>query len=584
MMDPLGTQLVDALHKVWVQVYGSSPRGPQWDICRLTMELNMEHNEKRTGEQVLESALSALGDSACAHTRKWVQGIRGLRSLTRGTVWDRATEAADQQRSLNGAQSDETTAVVLWWGSDEPPLPDKFQSGPDHSGRQWALARLLWRHGRTQGAVLTWDRLPLDPLTTRAWTRLRADIRDQILNEINKRVSGNTLETLEIVAKTHRCTSPICEGPQGHTCGLANKRLLPTSLNRLVDTLQLDCDLLADALHRCRRPTIKSWCSRFAVDKLVGAEGNALNVPLTGKRMLIHLPPAGIWKSQLGAKIKEALSASNDTLCLILSPQGAGIRDSLEPASLVLLGHSEAAGLGDPNAMYTASSPTPEYSGRMDLWVACRTPDHRHLRARWWEVKAAANEWQGFIPGPELNDKIDNERRTTLLLASILRTHARAAAMGGIQESVQAILETGGLARETARRQLRARLLLETAARMKEGESIAELATIANTHLLEMGRATPKRTSQWLDPPDADPKDEVSGWMSFVMSRHNLCGYVNEGWPPQALTARHKEARWILLWSRDRQQYCTTHDHPPRRRSGAGPTTRTVAAGLQVDP
>ena len=105
------------------------------------MELNMEYNEKRTGEQVLESALSALGDSACAHTRKWVQGIRGLRSLTRGTVWDRATEAADQQRSLNGAQSDETTAVVLWWGSDEPPLPDKFQSGPDHSGRQWTLER-----------------------------------------------------------------------------------------------------------------------------------------------------------------------------------------------------------------------------------------------------------------------------------------------------------------------------------------------------------------------------------------------------------------------------------------------------------
>ena len=132
-----------------------------------------------------------------------------------------------------------------------------------------------------------------------------------------------------------------------------------------------------------------SWCSKYTEDKRIGAEGNALNISLTDRRMLIHLPQSGLWKNLLGKKVNEAIRSSNNTFCLILSPCGTGVPEPMKPESLILLGHSDSASLGDPSGMYKSGARTTG-QGRMELWISCQTPDHRYLRSRWSEVREAA--------------------------------------------------------------------------------------------------------------------------------------------------------------------------------------------------
>ena len=277
MVNSLGIQLVDALHEIWVEVYASQPPGLQWGICRLTMELNAARDEFRTGSQLLVRILSSLIDEVDPNAKKWATGIEGLfvPSLTQGSVWDFASEAANRQPLTNRSDHEEVTrTLVLWWTEGAMPSPSEYQSGPDQLGRRWTLTRMLWQGDQTRGAVLSWNH-SLSPPATLVMSTLRKETKDLILDELTRLGNPCPMKALVDIGVAHRCVAPNCSGPRGHHCGLKHKMMLPTSLNRLVDTMGLDCDLLADVLHRCRRPSITSWCSKYTEDMKNGAEGNA---------------------------------------------------------------------------------------------------------------------------------------------------------------------------------------------------------------------------------------------------------------------------------------------------------------------
>ena len=77
----LGLQLVDAPHQLWEQYGGDKPHGLQWDLCRLTMQLNAKRDERRTISQVLEGVTSTLSEVECNASKTWALRRSGPLSL-----------------------------------------------------------------------------------------------------------------------------------------------------------------------------------------------------------------------------------------------------------------------------------------------------------------------------------------------------------------------------------------------------------------------------------------------------------------------------------------------------------------------
>ena len=570
----LGIQLTDALHEVWSQTNEAKPHGLQWELCKLTMQLNAVLDEQRTNTQVLDTVTTTLSECDHPAASAWAKSTRGFHttpSADKTDIWSLAEEIVDRE-GLNSRTThpDGLAALVIWWPEGRAPQTPEYSHGPDRRGRQWTLSKLLWRRGQATGAVISWGPSSMSAPAARAWAGLRTEIKDQILEDLTRLGTPHPFKSLEAIASNHICRSPSCSGPEGHRYDLLHKMLLPESLDPLVTSLGLDCDLLADGLHRHRK--LKHWCSKYTVDKRAGAEGNALTVPLNGRRMLIHLPPTGLWRNHLGKRIMLAVGQSTDTLCLILSPHSTGVSETLPPESLLLLGHSDSPGLGDPSGMFKKES-TGCRSGRMQLWVCCQTPTRQHTRTRWSALMEAARRWVGFVASPQLIETTMIESRAQELLSSLHRSHARATAMQEILALVRALSEEEGPQAESTRRHLRTKLISEASIRRQARESISDLAALADTHLLALGpdwtRPIPRRQPHWRETPSLDPSDEASVWMNFVKSMGNVCGYTKEDWPPLALSSRHDSAYWLIWWRHGRNQHSavpTLFDREPGAR------------------
>ena len=120
---------------------------------------------------------------------------------------------------------------------------------------------MLWNHGEVVGAVISWGpALPPSP-PAKSWSRLLTDVKDLLLGDLSRHGTDRPLSDLETMVSKHICESPVCDGPGGHLCGLVRKMMLPRSLYHLVETLELNCDLLADGLHRHR--SLINWCSQL---------------------------------------------------------------------------------------------------------------------------------------------------------------------------------------------------------------------------------------------------------------------------------------------------------------------------------
>ena len=82
---------------------------------------------------------------------------------------------------------------------------------------------------------------------------------------------------------------------------------LPPALVGLVGPLRLDTDLLADLVHRCRHPLITTWCSEVVEDSELGSAGDALQVNLHNRRLLVHFPDNNFWSRKLADKLLAAI-------------------------------------------------------------------------------------------------------------------------------------------------------------------------------------------------------------------------------------------------------------------------------------
>jgi hypothetical protein len=61
--------------------------------------------------------------------------------------------------------------------------------------------------------------------------------------------------------------------------------------------------------------------------------------------------------------------------------------------------------------------------------------------------------------------------------------------------------------------------------------------------------------SHWEEPPNIDPTAELSSWIHFVKSLDGVCGYTKGDWPPLALSSRHNDSYWLILWLQERRQH-----------------------------
>jgi hypothetical protein len=217
MLNSLGIQLVDALHEAWVEVYARQPPRLQWGICKLTMEVNAAQDGNKTGAQLLERALSTLGDAAHPNTSEWVLGVQGVcvPAPIQGSLWDIASVTSNlQPMARRNDQRNLTGVLVLWWAEGALPPPDTYQSGPDQFGRYWTLTRILWLNNRTRGSVLSWNHIQT-PSPSLVTTRLREDVKDRILEELYRLGSSHPKKIVEGYETAHRCVDPSCSGVAG---------------------------------------------------------------------------------------------------------------------------------------------------------------------------------------------------------------------------------------------------------------------------------------------------------------------------------------------------------------------------------
>ena len=89
MTCPVGIQLLEALRSAWVEAYGQQPRGVQWSIGRLTMELNAARDKARKEELLLKEVVASLSAEGQASVSTWLSAIELHRTPpTAGDLWD----------------------------------------------------------------------------------------------------------------------------------------------------------------------------------------------------------------------------------------------------------------------------------------------------------------------------------------------------------------------------------------------------------------------------------------------------------------------------------------------------------------
>ena len=439
-------------------------------------------------------------------------------------------------------QTIERPMILIWNGY----IKDAGLGSWNIGGKRITIAKALMGDEGAWGAALC----PLT-ITPSSDTATREDKCREFLNWAHKKLGVQSSEFLQDVVSLYGCQDAGCMQGLGHQCKLRWSQTLPKHLDPLVKALGLEVDLLADWICKHEAPSIKEWCSQHPLDHKLGAKGNALHYPLSGRRMLIHFSANRLWQVHVVDRLREAIAESDQTTALIFGPTNWFGNHGLEMTRLANYPRDcrGPAGCYTPGIMTDVQRQI--YEGPWSLWLAAKDPQTCMATDYKWSQFALLAKAHGAVLSEILECWLQLEKTAGKRNRETLEQNARDRATRSIAVEAGKLSVAQSLNEsQKARKRIKVLLVQEIIRRRTAGyEGIDDLVEAAALHLPQ---ERDRRSSRWAEePPDANGADEPSDvlWQIKALNEnahHRI--WVDDKWPDPNLIRQARGSPWFLTW------------------------------------